>query len=63
MDEFLARAQEWINLEEARAFVIGTSQTPVQPVGAVTDVAAMTQTVTQNNQGGNNKRKGNGEGD
>ena len=59
----MARAEEWINLEEARASVVGTSQTPVQPIGAVTDVVATTQPVTQNNQGGNNKRKGNGEGD
>ena len=42
---------------------MGTSQTPVKPVGVVTDVAATAQTVTQNNKGGNNKRKGNGVGD
>ena len=52
-----------INLEEARASIVGTSQTPCHPIGAVTDIAATAQTVTQNNQGGNNKRKGNGEGD
>ena len=59
----MAQAQEWIKLEEARASVAGTSQTPIQPVGVATDVAAMTQIVAQNNQGGNNKRKGSGEGD
>ena len=63
VDEFFSRAQEWINLEEARAAAIGTSQAPIQPIGAVTDVVATTQPITQNNQAGNNKRKGNGEGD
>ena len=54
MDEFLNQAQRWVNLEEARASIAGTSQVPVQLVGAVTDVVATTQTVAQNNQGGNN---------
>ena len=46
VDEFLNKAQRWINLEEARASVAGTSQVPTQPVGAVTDVATTAQTVT-----------------
>ena len=52
-----------MNLEVAQCVVARTSQAPIQPAGAVTDVAAMAQLVTQNNQVGNNKKKGNGEGD
>ena len=45
VDEFLNKAQEWINLEEARASVAGTSQIPDQLVGAEIDVVKMTQIV------------------
>ena len=62
VNEFLNRAQEWINLEEAEASVAGTSQVPDQPAGVGMEVVAATQNVTQKNQLGGAKRKGNGEG-
>ena len=62
MNEFLNRAQEWINLEETEASAAGTSQVPEQPAGVGTEVVTATQNVTQNNQFGGGKRKGNGEG-
>ena len=63
MDKLLAWAQEWINLKESRASIARTSQTPTQPIFAVTDAATTAHTLTKINQGGNNKRKGNGEPD
>ena len=62
VNEFLNRAQGWINLEEVQASVAGISQVPEQPAGVGTKVVTATQTFTQNNQFGGGKRKGNSEG-
>ena len=62
VNEFLNRAHEWINLEEAEASAAGTSQVPKQTAGVGTKVVTATQNVTQNNQFGGGKIKGNGEG-
>ncbi|XP_062080360.1 uncharacterized protein LOC133785121 [Humulus lupulus] len=48
VDEFLARAQEWINQPAL-----------IQPTGVVTEVVAVAEPATQNNQSGGNKQKRN----
>ena len=45
VNEFLNRAQGWINLEEAQASATGTSQVPDQPAGVGTEVVTATQTL------------------